>query len=133
MNNRHQQKQVRQNRAVSSMGSLVAPDLAVEAAQRLYAKSHHGLRFCCEHREVLSLHEAKLRDEHEAKRRRARPHDDDFDLGERFTENLKRNASVLLIEEEIDDDDAGQDDWDFDAEMIALAEDEIDDLAELEV
>ncbi|MEZ5658725.1 MAG: hypothetical protein R3E83_09380 [Burkholderiaceae bacterium] len=129
MNERSLSQALHLPRSVSSLGALAAPDQAVEAAQRLYASSRHGLRFCCENREVLSIREAQARDEEESRRRRNRRQHEGYEIDESVAEKFARSAGALFIEDEADDDESERDEWDFDAEMMAAIEEEFEEPA----
>lgn len=120
--------------AFSAMTTLVDPVDALAAAERLYERTRHGLRFCCENREVLSLEEARKRDEHEERRKRAYA---SRNMPSRRTDRDDEPAILEMIEPaarliaDDDEDDLGTEDlsgrtedWDFDPDAI-LVDDEI--------
>lgn len=99
----------------SAVSLLVSPDSALQAARRLEQAADHGLRFYCEHREVLSLRAARERDALEARRKRPMPADRDTPAAlreEAAAQPLPRNH----VEDDFDDEDT--DAWDADIDLL---------------
>ncbi|MEZ5740012.1 MAG: hypothetical protein R3E68_11555 [Burkholderiaceae bacterium] len=135
---------------VSPVLLMVDSKAALEASQRLYEKSRSGLRFSCEHREVMSAEEALARDRQEARRKGKRAARDDAggDAGDgaeprqAHTDDdppsawLGRPERTLEVDDDLDEFDA--DDIEtldlsaYDDDLFDEAEAEADGLVEFE-